>query len=240
MKFLKVILFSLNIITILSSCNNEQPINTKNIFEKALPTDSLSYYFPPSMNDTFKRKHSMYQDYGQKWFRATLYAFKEPILYNKIDSQSIYRLLWSRAFHPTICFSIKHSNGNYFLNAKTLDREPEVFPTIQVRDKVKGKEILDTIPADRFALIATDTIIMLKKKQGEKIDDYLSKLNFWNSPNADPEDQHTTDGSTWIIEGRKNNKYHYIERRNAEGDLMVLGKYFIKLSGLKIREDAIY
>ena len=43
-----------------------------------------------------------------------------------------------------------------------------------------------------------------------------------------------------IIEGRENGKYHFINIRNARGDLMDFGKYLIKLSELKIKDDSIY
>lgn len=57
-----------------------------------------------------------------------------------------------------------------------------------------------------------------------------------NDPNGAPD----TDGSAWVIEGRQNNKYHFIERYNAAGTLMDFGKYLIKTSGISIPADAVY
>ena len=227
----------------LVSCKANNPIETKNVFERALKSDSLSYYFPSILNDTFEVRNPNFKDFEQNWYSSSLYSFKEPILYTKTDSQTIYRLLWLRSFHKPVCFTMKELNGNYFLNAKTLDRQPAFYPEIlgMGKDEKTGKEILDTTQkADRFALIDFDTVKVLTSGQWKEIENYISKLSFWNSPIADPADEGTTDGSNWIIEGRENGKYHFIDRRNARGDLRNFGKYLIKMSGAKIKDDDIY
>jgi len=226
----------------LLSCKTNDSIDTKNIFERALKSDSLSYYFPSVLSDTAERENSFYKDFTQRWYSSALYSFKEPILYTKTDSKTIYRLLWLRSFHKPVCFSMKEYKGNYFLNAKTLDKQPSFYPYIEDKGKDgAGKEISDTIKkGDRFAIITFNTITLLTSEQWKEIENYLTKLNFWNSPIADPNDQGSTDGANWIIEGRKDRKYHFIERRNENGELIPFGKYLIKLSGLIIKADAIY
>ncbi len=146
-----IVLYTLTLV----SCKNKEPIDTKKVFEMASINDSLSFYFPSILNDTFGRP-PMYKDFKQNWYSSSLYSFKEPILYNKTDSQTIYRLLWLRSFHLPVCFSMKEFNGKYFLNAKVLDRQPAFYPEIDRRglDRNTGKEIIDTTKrADRFALI---------------------------------------------------------------------------------------
>lgn len=240
LQSLKVLL-TLYILT-LFSCKTNDSIDTKNVFERASKSDSLSYYFPSILNDTIERRNPNYKEFEQKWYSSSLYSFKEPILYTKTDSQTIYRLLWLRSFHKPVCFTMKEFNGTYFLNAKTLDRQPAFYPEIEGKGKDEnGKWILDTTrKADRFALIDFDTIKVLTSGRWNDIEKYISKLDFWNSPVADPADEGTTDGSNWIVEGRKNGKYHFINRRNARGDLMEFGKYLIKLSGLKIKDYSVY
>ena len=239
-QFLKI--FFIFYVTTLSGCKTNNFPGKENIFAKASKADSLAYYFPAVLSDTFVARHSEYQDFEQKWYSSSLYSFKEPILYNKIDSQTIYRLLWLRSFDRPVCFSVKEFDGNYFLDAKTLDRQPEFFPTILRHiDTNTRKETLDTIQkADRFALIAYDSVTILTSWRWNEIENYISKLDFWNSPIADPNNNYSNDGSNWIIEARKNKKYHFINRRNATGDLKALGKYLIGLSGLQIKDRAIY
>jgi len=235
------ILLTLYILTLLG-CQTNDSIDTKNIFERALKSDSLSYYFPSILNDTFVARNPHFKDFEQNWYSSSLYSFKEPILYTKTDSKTIYRLLWLRSFHKPVCFTMKKFNGTYFLNAKTLDRQPVFYPQIEGKGKDKnGKWILDTTQrADRFALIDFDTIKVLTSGRWNDIENYISKLDFWNSPVADPDDDQSTDGSNWILEGRKNGKYHFINRRNARGKLRDLAKELNKWSGLNIKEDSFY
>ena len=243
---MKKILPSLNFlgllyISALMSCMNIF-VDTKNVFEKASKNDSLSYYFPSILSDSIKT-NDMYTDFEQRWYSSSLYSFKEPILYTKNDSLTIYRLLWLRSFNKPVCFSIKEFKGNYFLNAKTLDREPSFLPNIESKgkDKKTGKYIYDTTKkADRFALIDYNTINVLRSGQWDEVEDYISKLNFWNSPVADPANDGSSDGSNWILEGYKNGKYHFINRRNARGDLREFGKFLIKRSGLNIDDKSFY
>ena len=239
MQFLKVpiALYSLT----LFSCKTNNSIDTNNVFERAFKSDSLSYYFPPILNDTFERENPFYKDFKQRWYSSSLYSFKEPILYTKTDSEIIYRLLWLRSFHEPVCFTIKGNKGNYFLNAKTLDRQPAFNPTIEGKYTNTNEIIFDTIQkADRYALITFDTIKVLTSRQWKAIENYLTKLNFWNGPIDDPNSQGGTDGANWIIEGRKDKEYHFVDRRNDNGELIPLGKYLIKLSGINIEDDSIY
>jgi hypothetical protein len=241
LQSLKVFL-ALYILTLLS-CKTNDSIDTKNVFERALKSDSLSYYFPSILNDTFEARNPNFKDFEQNWYSSSLYSFKEPILYTKTDSQTIYRLLWLRSFHKPVCFTMKELNGNYFLNAKTLDRQPAFYPEIlgMGKDEKTGKEILDTTQkADRFALIDFDRIKVLTSGQWKEIENYISKLDFWNSPVADPADDNSTDGSNWILEGRRNGKYHFINRRNARGDLRDFAKELNRWSGLNIKDDSFY
>ena len=111
----------------------------------------------------------------------------------------------------------------------------------QQKQKKTGKYIYDTTKkADRFALIDYNTIKVLRSGQWDEVEDYISKLNFWNSPEANPANDGRSDGSNWILEGYKNGKYHFINRRNARGDLREFGKFLIKRSGLNIDDKSFY
>jgi hypothetical protein len=234
---------ALYMLTILS-CRTEDSTNMRTVFEKAAKNDSLAYYFHSILNDTFKRKDPDFQDFEQKWYSSSLYSFKEPILYTKTDSQTIYRLLWLRSFHEPVCFSIKELRGDHFLNTKILDRQSAFYPEIQITGKNKktGKEILDTIKkADRYAVIVFDSITTLTARQWKQIENSLNRLNFWASSyrNISP-GVRSSDGSDWILEGRKLGNYHFIIRTNLDDTLRELGKSLIKLSGLTVSERNFY
>ena len=233
--FLSVYLFTLN------SCKPADTVNTKNVFESATKSDSLTYYFPAIINDSFERRDPNFKDFHQNWYGSNLYAFKEPILFKKTDSQTIYRLLWLRSFRKPVCFTMKVFKGNYFLNAKTLDRQPAFYPEIVHKGvDENGKYIIDTTQkADRFALIDFDSIKVLSNREWKEIESYISNIDFWNIPISKPLEM-VKDGSEWVLEGRKNGSYHFIKRQNAYGELMNLGKYLNNLSGLKIKENAIF
>ncbi len=237
---MKLILTTLTLLMI-GCTNSGKKITEEDIFQKPTPGDSMSYYFPSVLNDSIKRIGFFFQDFKQKQYSNSLYSFKVPILYNKIDLQTTYRLLWLRSFNQPVCFSMKEYDGNYYLNAKTLDRHPESYSTIETHINESGKSISNTVlKFDQLAIIAFDTTIALKNTQWNEIGNYLSKLSFWKCPIKDTNEVKTTDGSDWIIEGLKNNKYHFIVRRNAQGTLLDFGKFLIKISGLKIEEEAIY
>lgn len=240
MPLLPMVVIALSIL-VFSGCKTKVPKDTENVFEKASKDDSLSYYFPSVLNDTIDRGDPDFQDFKQKWYSSSLYSFKEPVLYSKSDAQTIYRLLWLRSFHQPVCFTMKQYNGEYFFNAKTLDKQPSFYLTINTSRDETGQEINDTTgKADRLAFIIFDSIKILTKSEWKQIEKYLDEFNFWEGPAPDPNDQHSTDGANWIIEARKGNRYHFIDRRNDNGELNNFGKYLIKLSGLKIKNNEIY
>jgi hypothetical protein len=225
------------------SCKTNNKIDTRKIFEKATFNDSLSYYFPPILNDTFEPRRPEYKNFEQNWFSSSLFAFKEPILFNSTDSQTIYRILWLRSFHKPVCFTAKEYLGEYYLNSKTLDRQPEFIPTVELisRDKKTGIEILDTInKGDRYAFIDFDKIKKLKSGQWSEIENFLSRINFWNSPYSDSSSEDASDGSIFVIEGQKDNKYHFISVRNSKKELIRFVKFLIKTSGLNIEKKDVY
>jgi len=239
-KFYKIeILFV--VVLFLQGCNQTENIDANKIFQRSTIEDSLSFYFPPTFNDTVKHKRAMYDNFKQKWYSSALYSFKVPILYNKTDSQTTYRLLWLRSFHPPVCFSVKEYKNNYYFNARVLDKQPSFYLSLRSSGYINGKEIIDTVKKnDRLAFIVFDTTIRLDNNRWDEISKYLSIINFWNGPIHDPNGFPEADGASWIFEGRKNNSYHFIERSNMEGDLKEFGKYLIKISGLKIKDEDIY
>jgi hypothetical protein len=233
----KVIFVSLLLLTKISF---GQTSTTEPLFQNSSPEDSLSFYFPPILNDTAVGRTAMYQNYKQNWYSSTLYSFKEPILFNRKESNPIYRLLWLRSFDEPICFSLTMSNGKYYINAKKLDRAPSFYLTIEVNYDKDGNKILDTTEkADRLAYINLNKTIQIKEENWNYFKNVIKRMNFWELPPLDPGDEQPMDGSYWILEGIENDKYHFIDRRHLK-ELMECVRYLIRLSGLNIPERKIY
>ncbi|HMJ46134.1 MAG TPA: hypothetical protein VK498_02330 [Ferruginibacter sp.] len=227
---LLIVLFLLVII----SCNQkDSKVDRNDIFEKASPNDSLAFYFPAVLNNP--RKIAGCENFVQNWYSSSLYSFKVPILYLKSDSEQIYRLTILPSFYSPVCFTMKKYQGNNYINAKILDRQPAFYDIIQVNEGV-----YDTVQiADRLAFIKLDTTILLGKNQWNKITDFIAKNNFWKSPFKDPSPGGATDTAEWILEGRENGKYHFICREGLADDFLSFGRYLIEICGLKLTDSEI-
>lgn len=226
-------------VLILSACMGKRADKTMPVFEKAGPGDSLAFYFPVVLNDTSARRDEYFRNFKQKWYSTTLYSFKEPILFRKTDMETIYRFLWLRSFHRPVCFTIRKSGAHYFLNGKMLDRQPSFYPVVIERNDENGKAMIDTLErGERLAFIEKDTVVELSTVSFDKIEKYLAAFDFWNS--AFVVEDGNTDGANWILEGRKNGRYHFTDTRRPNKEFEELCRYLIKLSGLEIKEDEIY
>jgi hypothetical protein len=228
-----------------AGCKSNNSEYLKNVFEKTSLNGSPSYYFPSILNDTMEDRNPSRNDFTQKWYSYTLYSFQEPILYTKSDSVNIYRILWLRSFDKPVCFTIKEYKGEYYLNAKTLDQHPDFYSNIDWNrnDEKIGKALQDTIQkAEGVAQIDFETIKELSNTQWKEIEKHIVKLDFWNSPFFDNSSSNcgATDGSSCVVEGRKNGKYHFSDICQPEGEIIHFIRYLIKLSELEIDEKNIY
>lgn len=220
--------------------NKEQSLTE--IFKTADPKDSLSFYFPPILNDDSNKKirRPDFTNFEQNWYSSALYSLKEPILFKKSDSETIYRLLWLRSFHQPVSFTIKEFRGDYYLNTKMLDRQPAFHHDIEGGRTASGEIVLDTIKkADRLAFIIFNGIVKLNPGKWEEFERIIARHNFWNLPSPIPPD-YSTDGSNWILEGYIAKKYHFIARRNFHEDIRDCANFLLDQTSLKMPKEAIY
>jgi len=242
MKQLHKLKYYILTVVILTSCRSHDIIsNDENVFERAKQSDSLSFYFPASLNNETKRKNPSYNNFEQKWYSSALYSFKEPILQNKKDLGTIYRILWLRSFHQPVCFTIKKVDQRYYLSTKMLDRQPSFYTNIILGNtNDKGEPISDTLEKeDRLAYIIFKEVLQLRESEGKYFENLLEKITFWNLPSIDRSNM-STDGSQWVVEGYKNGKYNFVERQNGENGLRECGLYLLNISSLKISSRDIY
>lgn len=219
------------IISLISSCSSHDILHdASKVFHDKPPSDSLEFYYPPSLN-TKSFRRATWDNFAQNWYSSSLYSLKEPILFKKSDTETMYRLLWLRSFDEPVCFSIKLFNNEWYLRTKMLDRQPAFYPTVD------DNSILQE--ADRIAFIVFDQTIKLNESEWEKISHFLMKINFWTI-NSIVKPDSAMDGSDWVLEGYKEGKYHYIQRDNGMDGLREFAEYLIKLSDLKITKENIY
>lgn len=144
----------------------------------------------------------------------------ESIFDKRIDTNNqIYRFYYSRAFHDTIVVLIEIIEKDYgLLNLKRYNigryfDENEIV----IESNVK------LYPSNIYDLLSV-----------------VEKYDFWNIPAKSPR-THGLDGSTWIVEGLKDGKFHIIERWSPIGKDDVSVGIGLKMLGLsRVKVDMIY
>lgn len=119
-----------------------------------------------------------------------------------------YRILWDRSFHPPVFVSITvTSDGEVYSELTELDRHPRhgsVAKKISTWTDVCqfGSEQLGEDPSDFCEIF----------KMGLEAS---SRRGFWSEA-CELDLGFVFDGSTWIVEGRKNDRCHVVSRLSPE------------------------
>lgn len=146
-----------------------------------------------------------------------LFGLKEPILSNYKGDKEIYRFTWLRTFHHPVSIRLEKQNNIIKLFAKVCNGAGGYEP---------GQIIVDT----SFSVTMNDYNLLTQK---------IKETNFWNLQ-TENNDNSGKDGSEWIIEAVKDNKYHMVVRRTPtrerQGNFLDVGEYLIALS--KIQGDS--
>lgn len=122
-----------------------------------------------------------------------LAAMNEPSLWRSTRKIETYRLLWLRSFHAPMVFRliIKPDGTSELITKKTSGQggfEP--------------------------GTLMTNKATQINKKETETLLEKLAQIKFWELPANEP-DSIVLDGSQWIIEGVKDDKYLRVDRRNG-------------------------
>jgi len=232
---------------LISSCttNNDSlkdltryPKDTTISTEDGSPKDSLAFYYPNKfIGDTTLNQDTL-DDFYQNWFSSSMYAFKEPILYNYYLGHDIYRFLWLRSFDRPIVIVLNRDKNNVWLNAKILDRKPRFMDQIVLKElPIKGKELKvelvtdSVIKGDRKAEIVFRIRLNLTMKEWNKVDILIKAADFWTIPST--KEAIGLDGSQRIIEAHTKEDYRFVQRWVPKDKFRQIGEYLIDLSGLK-------
>jgi len=168
-------------------------------------------YFPENVISEFLE--SYYSDIFSKLNLDSIYE-------NRIDeNKHIYRFYYSRAFHDLIVISIDVYENNY----------GELhFKKFNIGRYFTEREIV------------IDSHLKLIPANINNLFNVIEKYDFWNTPTQNPYFK-GLDGSTWIIEGLKEGKYHYIERWCPLQHENVASGIGLKMLGLsRVKIDMIY
>lgn len=163
---------------------------------------TISFYENPSKIDSF----------CLKWYSKHLYSMKEPLLFNRPTTKSIYRFTWLRTFNEPMIVRIEKDTSGVVLYWKKTDGKGGYEPgEIIINDK---KQISDLDWEQFLSLISISKFWTLKR--GGSIGE---------------------DGSEWILEGVESTRYHVVTMWSPDsGPFYETCKYLLKLTGVQLGE----
>lgn len=194
--------------------------------------DSSDLYFPNKFFiDTInsfgqERTREFYEIRMQGgWYRNSLYSeqikmLKEPILFN-LPNQESYRFIWFGY--------LKSSHNPISLRLKKNDEDIRLYVKYISSGEKQNEPIFNS-----------DTIIV-SKNSWNSIISKIDSIEFWNISPIEKTNIVSMDGSVWIFEGKKDNKYHMVHRQNGYNkEIGELCRLLLRLSKLNIKKKEIY
>lgn len=194
-----------------SSCNTSggKTSDSSSKFDTIpLPIDSATLYFvtKPNWQDTTT---NAVDSFVNSWYSKMLFALREPVLKSYLGDKEIYRFIWLRTFNHPVSVRLEKQGDIVKLFSKVCNGAGGYEP---------GKIIFDTT-------------IDLTDKHVDTINFKLDYANFWTLQTETGE-ENGLDGSEWIIEVFKSNKYHMVVRWTpGKGTAFrAIGEYLISIS----------
>lgn len=179
-----------------------------------LPKGKSGYFPKNTWNGHDTADHFM-----NDWYGDFLKAMGEKSLLNVSDEKEVYRFLWLRTFHHPIFVRIERKGNSIRLFSKESNGAGGYEP---------GKVIRTT----NTTLDETQWLDFLN---------LLGESKYWQMPAEDK--RSGFDGSQWILEGVKENRYHVVDRWTPEtGEYREACIYLLKLSGVGVDrlKDELY
>jgi len=176
-----------------------------------LPFDSSAFYFKTKVSSKDTITDAL-ETFANSWYSKMLFALKEPVLKDYKADKEIYRFTWLRSFNHPVSIRLEKQGNIIKLFSKVSGGAGGYEP---------GKIIFDTT-------------FNLTQKQVDTTNVKLANAMFWTLPTESRENA-GLDGSEWIIEVYKNNKYHMVARWTPEKGtaFRTIGEYLISISQIK-------
>ena len=151
--------------------------------------------------------------FRNEWYSKYLKAMDVSSLNSIAESDETYRFLWLRTFHHPIAIRVWRKGEERNMVFKELDGAGGYDP---------GKLI-----ANRTRRLTTD--------EWDKFIKLLQQASYWQLPKESKNGGR--DGAQWILEGKKDEQYHVVDRWSPEGgSYREACLYLLKLSGQKQKE----
>lgn len=213
-KILRHLISIILLLFVSASCSTktDKTVKANNKFDTLpFPLDSSAYYFKtkPNWQDTTQ---NALDTFVNKWFSKMLFGLREPVLSSYKGDKEIYRFTWLRTFNHPIAVRVEKQGEIIKLFSKVANGAGGYEP---------GKLIVDT----SFELTDAQFKTLLKK---------IEQADFWTL-RTEESDKKGKDGSEWIIEGIKRNKYHMATRWTPERgtEFRKIGEYLFSISQIK-------
>lgn len=175
-----------------------------------LPLDSTTFYFKTKLNWNDDTQNTL-DTFFNEWYSKMLFAMKEPVLSSYQGDKEIYRFTWLRTFHHPVAIRLEKQNNIIRLFSKVCNGAGGYEP---------GQLIFDTIHNVTF-------------DQYKSLTQKIDNINFWNLK-TEQRDEAGKDGSEWIIEAVKDNKYHMVTRwtpsEGRQDNIRSVGEFLVSLS----------
>lgn len=146
----------------------------------------------------------------RQWYSKHLTVMEEPALScGALEDIETYRFLWLRTLHNPIAVRVFQRGDDYGLEAVILNGAGGYEPGHVSRRIKKG----------------------LSRDQWRTLIARLEEVQLWQLPTH--EDKNVgLDGAQWIVEGRRDGRYHVVDRWSGTNGLKSVGKLFLDLAGL--------
>jgi hypothetical protein len=190
-----------------------------------VPIDSLTWYFPANsitQRPPFAKENGTVDTFWHQTFSKYLFYLEEPILSNYFLGETIIRLTWLRAFDPIVVLRLTDNNGKNYLYENGYIQQKDSFKTSYGFYKETCK------------LINKKRCIQINHNLFEKIDSIINSNNFYQLPSTDFIAT-GLDGSEWILEVHKQDKYHLIWKWSPDSSNLIrkVGDRLINLSDFR-------
>jgi hypothetical protein len=126
-----------------------------------------------------------------------------------LEATETYRFLWLRTFHNPVAVRVFRRGDSYGLEAVILDGSGGYDPGHVSRRVTKA----------------------LSRDQWRTVRLRLEEMQLWQMPTHASEIA-GHDGSQWIVEGRRDGRYHFVDRWSGKDGLEPVGRLFLDLAGL--------